>query len=382
VKTSPNVLLPNGGLVGTRIPDNRTASVRVESYLNALTTASKTPGIQYVVVTSTGVLFEHAGGWADIGKRLQVDTATTMMAYSMSKTITAVAALQLIETGRVGLDDPVEQYVDSLPYGPSVTVRQLISHTSGIPNPIPLGWVHTPDHHLNFNEDAALAAVLRDYPSLSFAPGAKYAYSNIGYWLLGKVVERASGETFSSYVTEQILQPLTIAPLELGYVVADPTHHATGYLEKYSLMNLAKGFLIDRELVGDYSGRWLSIRSHYLNGPAFGGLVGTARAFGKFLQDQLHERSVLFNDMMRRLFYTQQQNTRGACVPMTLGWHIGKLGDVRLFYKEGGGGGFHCMMRSYPGQGLGTVMMTNATAFDVRKVLDTVDAWFLREQSG
>jgi D-alanyl-D-alanine carboxypeptidase len=224
------VSLPNGVVVGARRLDNRTAPERVEAYLNALTTASKTPGIQYVVLTSTDVLFEHAAGWADIGNRLHLDTATTMMAYSMSKTITAAAALQLIETGRVGLDDSVKQYVDSLPYGLSVTVRQLISHTSGIPNSIPLRWVHPADHHLNFNENAALAAVLRDYPRLSFAPGGKYAYSNIGYWLLGKVVERASGETFSSYVTEQILRPLTIEPRELGYVVAHPTHHATGYL--------------------------------------------------------------------------------------------------------------------------------------------------------
>jgi D-alanyl-D-alanine carboxypeptidase len=65
-------------------------------------------------------------------------------------------------------------------------------------------------------------------------------------------------------------------------------------------MNLAKGVLIDRDLIGDYSGRWLEIRSHYLNGPAFGGLVGTARGFGTFLQDQLREQSVLFNDTTRR----------------------------------------------------------------------------------
>jgi D-alanyl-D-alanine carboxypeptidase len=365
-----------------RITGNQRAPQRVESYLNALTTASKTPGIQYLVMTSTGVRFEHASGWADIPSRLHLDNATTMMAYSMSKTITAVAVLQLIETGRVGLDDPIERYIDSQPYGPSVTVRQLISHTSGIPNPIPLRWVHPADHHLNFNENTALAEVLRNYPRLSFAPGSKYAYSNIGYWLLGKVVERASGETFSSYVTAHILRPLAIEPRELGYVAADPTHHATGYLEKYSLMNLAKRFLIDRELVGDYSGRWLAIRSHYLNGPAFGGLVGTARAFGKFLQDQLRERSVLFTDMTRQLFYTQQQTARGKPVPMTLGWHIGQTDGAPFFYKEGGGGGFHCLMRLYPVNGIGTVVMTNATGFDVGKLLDTVDAWFMREQSG
>ncbi len=353
----------------------------VESYLTALTDASKTPGIQYLVVSGTTVLFEHASGWADISRRISVDTATTMMAYSMSKTITAVAVLQLVEAGRVGLDEPVARYVDSLPYGSSVTIRQLVSHTSGIPNPIPLRWVHAADRHQTFDEDAALAAVLRKHPRLSFAPGSRYAYSNIGYWLLGKVVERASGETFASYVTEQILRPLQIEPRDLGYGVVEPARHATGYLEKYSLMNLVKGLFIDRKLVGDYCGRWLAIRSHYLNGPAFGGLVGTAKGFGRFLQDQLRERSVLFSDVTRRQFYTQQHITRGTSVAMTLGWHIGDLDGARFFYKEGGGGGFHCMMRLYAREGVGTVAMTNATGFDVAKLLDTIDVPFLRESN-
>ncbi len=89
------------------------------------------------------------------------------------------------------------------------------------------------------------------------------------------MVERVSGETFSTYVTEHILRRLEISPQELGYAVTDPAHHATGYLEKYSMMNLAKGFFVDRALVGAYRGRWLEIRAHYPNGPAFGGLVGS-----------------------------------------------------------------------------------------------------------
>lgn len=353
------------------------AAARAASHLNALTSASKTPGIQYIVVNSTNVLFEYAGGWADIRRRVPVDSATTMMAYSMSKTITAIAVLQLVEAEKVGLADPVERYVDSLPYGSSVTVRQLISHTSGVPNPIPLRWVHPAGGHGSFDGNVALAGVLRDHPRLLFEPGTKYAYSNIGYWLLGKVVERASGQTFSAYVCEHILRPLAIAPEELGYVVADPAHHATGYLEKYSLMNLGKVFLLDRDLIGDYSGRWLEIRSHYLNGPAFGGLVGAASGFATFLQDQLCERSVLFNDTTRRLLYAPQYTDGGTPIAMTLGWHIGDLDDTRFFYKEGGGGGFHCMMRLYPRDGVGTVVMTNATGFDVRRLLDTTDASFI-----
>jgi D-alanyl-D-alanine carboxypeptidase len=351
---------------------------RLEPHLKALTALTRTPGIQYLVVDATGILFEHAAGWADLRRRIPLDAGTTMMAYSMSKTITAAAALQLVEAGRIALEDRVDRYVESFPYGPKVTVRQLITHTSGIPNPIPLRWVHLAARHASFDENAALAGVLRKHPRLSFEPGSKYAYSNIGYWLLGKVIERASGETFTSYIVEHILRPLSIVPRDLGYTLVDPAQHATGYLEKYSLINLVKGLLIDRDLVGDYSGRWLEIRSHYLNGPAFGGLVGTARGFGAFLQDQLRDQCVLFNETTRRLFFAPQQTTRSAAVAMTLGWHIGELQGSRVFYKEGGGGGFHCMMRLYPSVGLGTVAMTNATGFDVRGFLDRIDASLLR----
>lgn len=306
-----------------------------------------------------------------------------MMAYSMSKTITAVAALQLVESEHVGLDEPIDRYLGSRqPYGPAVTVRQLICHTSGIPNPIPLRWVHAADQHETFDEDAALQAVLTKYPRPSFSPGSRYSYSNIGYWLLGTLIERTTGKRFSTHVTDRILRPLGIEPRTLGYEIADPAHHATGYLEKYSVMNAVKGLLIDRRLIGEYSGRWLAIRSHYLNGPAFGGLVGSATGFGVFLQDQLRGRSVLLGDVTRQQFYAQQHTTRGTAVPMTLGWHIGHLNDRRFFFKEGGGGGFHCMMRLYPDDDRGTVVMTNATGFKVSTLLDAIDPVFFGKAAG
>jgi hypothetical protein len=62
---------------------------------------------------------------------------------------------------------------------------------------------------------------------------------------------------------------------------------------------------------------------------------------------------------------------------MTLGWHIGVRDGVRFLYKEGGGGGFHCMMRLYPDEGIGTIVMANATGINVRDLLDAADARFL-----
>lgn len=350
-------------------------SDRARAYLRAL---GSTPGIQYVVVDSAHVLFEYAGGWADISGHRTMDSATTMMAYSMSKTITAAAVLQLVAANRIGLDSPITRYLDSIPYSPVITVRQLLAHTSGIPNPIPLRWVHPAAQHATFDDAAALARQLQAHPQLSVEPGTAYKYSNIGYWLLGRIVERASGEPFASYVTTHVLEPLGVTPRELAYSVADAAHHATGYLAKYSFLNLVKGFLIDRELVGEYAQRWLSIRSHYVNGAAFGGLVGTAKGFSRFLQDQLASHSRLFNDSARSLFYAPQHTANGTAIAMTLGWHIGRQDGVEYYYKEGGGGGFHSMMRIYPGRGIATVVMSNATGFDADHCLNHLDGEFLR----
>ncbi len=353
------------------------AEKATKSYLDNMIQESKVPGVQYLVVAPDRDLFEYSGGWADLANKRPMSLSTTMMAYSMSKTITAAAVLQLVEAKKLDLDESIDRYLEAQPYGAGVSIRELLSHTSGIPNPVPLAWVHPVSRLGSFDEGKALDAVLRKYKRLATPPGTKYAYSNIGYWLLGPIVERISGVAFTIYVEEHILRPLGMAPGELGYQMTGPADHAQGYLEKYSPMNLIKGFFVDRELIGEYAGPWLRINGHYLNGPAFGGLIGTARGFGKFLRDQLREHPMLFSSQTKDLFYEQQRTLQGTAIPMTLGWQIGSTGGTSYYYKEGGGGGFHCMMRLYPSQKVASVVMTNATVFNVRKLLDRLDPAFL-----
>jgi CubicO group peptidase (beta-lactamase class C family) len=350
---------------------------RVRANLDGLIARSRVPGLQYMTLDRDRTLFEFTGGWADIRHRVPMTGDTTLMAYSMSKTITAVAVLQLVAAGKAALDDPIDRYHPT-PYGPGITVRHLLAHLSGIPNPLPLRWVHALAQHTGFDERAALAAELRAHPRAASAPGARYRYSNIGYWLLGSVVERASGQSFASYVADRVFAPLEIPPAALAYAIPDPKGHAHGYLEKYSFLNLAKRLLIDRQFIGDYEGAWLRIEPHYLNGPAFGGLVGTARGFGAFLRDQLRPRSVLFDNPVRELLYSPQRTLTGRVVPMGLGWHLGDLNGIPFFYKEGGGGGFHCEMRVYRVSRIATIVMTNATGFDVKRFLHSQDREFLR----
>ena len=232
--------------------DNVLAKDNTTSDLNQYV-RSEVPGLQYIAVTADRILFEYADGWADIQGQKAMTTDTTLMAYSMTKTFTAVAILQLAAQRKLSLDDVIDRYLPNPAYhGHGITLRQLLNHTSGVPNPIPLRWVHLAVEDSSFNEAEALATVLRENPDLAFEPGRKFAYSNIGYWLLGKVVEQVSGQSYPAYIRENILHPLRLSAQEMDFVIRDESRHANGYLKKYSLMNLVKGFVIDSKFLGNY----------------------------------------------------------------------------------------------------------------------------------
>jgi D-alanyl-D-alanine carboxypeptidase len=335
------------------------------------------PGIQYVMVDKSGVIYSHSVGLADVEYKASLTLNHTMAAFSMTKTLTAIAILQLAERDKLDLDERVARLIKH-PYNPDITIRQLLSHTSGIPNPIPLKWVHLAEDHQNYNECDALVTVLADNSKPDNPPGKKYGYSNINYWLLGSVIEVITGEDYAAYVRKNIFQPLRLAPDEIGFTYLEGAPHAKGYLAKYSFMNLVKGFVTDKEVWGNYEGNWLHIEDVYVNGPAFGGAIGTARAFSVILQDLLAERSVLLDEKSKKLLFARQKTLNGKEIDMTLGWHIGRLGGIQYYYKEGGGAGFHSEMRIYPSQGLASVIMTNQTSFNSRSTFHTVDKMFLK----
>jgi CubicO group peptidase (beta-lactamase class C family) len=350
---------------------------RAARFLAGTIASSKFPGVQYVAVSAKERLFEYDGGLADVENAIPMSPATTMMAYSMTKTFTAVAVLQLMEQGKVSLDESALHYLPDIPYGPAVTVRHLLSQTSGLPNPIPLRWAHPVSRDPSFDEAAALREVMVSHPTLAFAPGIRYGYSNLSYWLCGAIIERIGGESYKSYMERHVIAPLGLTPADAGFSIVDASYHAKGYLARRSIMNLMKRVLLDKELIGRNEGRWLHILDHYLNGPAYGGLIGTARGISVFLQDQLKELSVLIKLRTRELFFARQEGADHKPVPMTLGWHIGDLERSRFFYKEGGGGGYHSEMRIYPERGVGSVIMVNETSLSCKRIQNCVDRMFL-----
>jgi len=355
---------------------------RLRNQLDELIQQSHLPGIQYTVVDAVDIRFQYAGGMRDVRATEPVSTDTTFMASSSTKVLTAAAVLQLIEKGKIKLHDTLTAHYPRHPYGDTVTIKHLLTQTSGIPNPLPLRWLHSVSEHPGFNEELALQQTMHRHPKLLFAPGAKYAYSNISYWLLGKVIESASGMTYSDYLRANIFNRLSIPSEQAGFSIPDLRRHATGYQKKFSALGLFLYLMMDRRLIGEAVKGRLSLDPVYMNGPAYGGLICNSTGFARFLQDLLRENPILLSTESRSLFLTPQSSDRGHDIGMTLGWRTGRLNNVAYYGKPGGGPGFRSNVRLYPTKGIGIAWLANETGVserDIDRLSDSLDAHWLTD---
>lgn len=164
---------------------------------------------------------------ADSEKKQLNGPETVFQIGSMTKAFTAAAIMQLQEAGKLHIDDPVEKYIIDYPYE-KVKLYDLLTHTSGIPNLTNFpDYISTMDIRISVSENIAK---FKDKP-LEFEPGSQFNYSNSGYILLGAVIEKVSGQSYSQYIKEHILTPLGMD--RSGYLNRDriTNNIAMGYLE-------------------------------------------------------------------------------------------------------------------------------------------------------
>lgn len=341
--------------------------------LDEQVTRGNTPGLQYVLVSEDSVLFRHHAGLADVGLGVPVGRATTFNGFSVTKTFTAVAILQLVERGLLDLDRPAVAYLPTFPYPAGITVRQLLTHSAGIPNPIPLRWVHLEPEHASFERDAFFREVYAQHSTVHGAPDERFAYSNLGYELLGEVIEAVTGMSYEHYVNENILARIGVPPEELGFALGS-AGHARGYHKRRSLSYPVLGFLMDKPRVMEgREGAWQKFRPYYMNGAAYGGLIGTADGFARYLQALLDTSSVLLRESSRVLLFTENILSNGKASGMTLSWFTGELDGHAYFNHAGGGGGYYAELRIYPALRLGSVVLFNRTGMSNTRFLDQVD---------
>ncbi|HIE1097643.1 MULTISPECIES: serine hydrolase domain-containing protein [Stenotrophomonas] len=165
------------------------------------------PGAAVMVLQNGRLIHAKAYGQRDVARRLAVRTDTPFEIGSITKQFTAAAVVQLQEAGRLSLDDPLARYLPDAPHAHEVTLRQLLSHTSGLHD-----YFDGPEHEVDALVTQPIAfdrllARISDRP-LDFEPGSRWSYSNTGYMLLGRVIEVVSGERYADYLRRHLLQPL------------------------------------------------------------------------------------------------------------------------------------------------------------------------------
>jgi CubicO group peptidase (beta-lactamase class C family) len=196
-------------------------------------------GAAYVVLDKGKVTEAHQAGLADLERRQAVDSNTIFHWASITKTLTAVAIMQLRDHGKLSLDDPIIKYVPELTRVHSednsislVTLRHLLSHSAGFQSPT---WPYRDDSKpwqpFEPTEWEQLVAMM-PYQELAFAPGTKFQYSNPGFIYLARVIEAVTGDPYQVYVQKNILTPLAMTR---SYYNLTPYHLSQNRSNSYTI---------------------------------------------------------------------------------------------------------------------------------------------------
>jgi D-alanyl-D-alanine carboxypeptidase len=202
---------------------------RLDAAIDQAMTAASIPGAIIGLWGREG-RYIRAVGVADKATGAPVKADFYSRIGSMTKTFTVTAILQLAEQGKLGLDDPIGKYIDGVPQGDKITLRQLARMRSGLEN-----YAKTPefqqalvaDPHRNFTPQELLGYAFA--APMPFPPGEAYEYSNTNTVLLGLVVEKLSRQSLSDYIKDHILTPLGMDHTSLPTTNAFPEPHAQGY---------------------------------------------------------------------------------------------------------------------------------------------------------
>lgn len=176
------------------------------------------PGFAYGLVVDGKLVHSGSMGFTDLDKKTPVTTHSLFRVASMSKSFTTMAILQLRDAGKLSLDDRADAYIPELKNAklltadsPPITLRHLLTHAAGFPEDNPWG-----DRQLDITHDEFLK-FLQSPTSFSNAPGMAFEYSNLGFALLGYIIEKVSGETYQQYISENILMPLGMTHTKWEY---------------------------------------------------------------------------------------------------------------------------------------------------------------------
>jgi CubicO group peptidase (beta-lactamase class C family) len=326
---------------------------RAHAYLDEIWRATQTPGISVAVLVQGELIFSEGIGFADLDNRVPATGATVYNIGSLSKAVSTVAVLQLVEQKLVSLDDPIQKYVPAFPPKRApVTLRHILTHTSGIRHYRPTDFPDDSEFNLNFRRYTSLEQAIRIFKddALLFEPGAYYSYSSYATNLLQGVVETVSGLDFETYLRDRVWGPagMTSAALDLPERIVP---------------HRARGYLVEGGNVTNYPPEDVTYKF------AGGGMIGSAEDLAYFAH-ALNDGRLLKPDT-RALMWTPQvdpvlqYNGDDPPIPETR-WKLGLIWRVRrdergreFVYQAGTVKGFNALLIDYYHEGVVAAVVGN-----------------------
>jgi serine beta-lactamase-like protein LACTB len=206
-------------------PSGAARDARLDALVTEAMRAQKIPALTVAAASADRMLYSRAFGSADLENSVPATAETLIRTASIAKPITAVAAMTLVEAGKLDLDAPVQTYCPLFPPKQwPISMRELLSHTSGIRHYNPGEPEYT--HHYRFMADGF--AIFAADPLL-FRPGTAWQYSTYGYTVAGCAIEGAAGERFADYVAAHVLEPAGMTHTRVDDQLDIVPHRARGY---------------------------------------------------------------------------------------------------------------------------------------------------------
>jgi D-alanyl-D-alanine carboxypeptidase len=309
----------------------------IDKYVLSVMQKRHVPGVSIAIVKD-GKLVEAKGyGLANVELSVPATEKTVYQLASVTKQFTATAIMILAGEGKLSLEDKITKYLSDLPAAwKEVTVRHLLTHTSGIKN-----YTSVKDFFKTARKDYTRSEILDLVAKapLEFAPGEKWNYSNTGYFLLGMIVEKVAGKTYGEFLDERIFKPLDMTQTRVNDL------HAI-------IPNRAQGYSWDGKVLRN--GEYVSPTQPF----AAGMLVSTVSDLVKWdaalASDKLLKRAALES------MWSPTPLSKGSPAEYGLGWQVNPVNGHRLVSHGGGIPGFSTQISRFVDDKLTVIVLTNA----------------------
>ena len=342
-------------LAASLLSPSKTRADALDLYVQAQLLRQHVPGLALEVVQNGKVVKQKGYGLADVERNVPVTTDTVFEIGSITKQFTATAIMLLVDGGKIGLDDKISRYRDGLPDAwNAVTIRQLLSHTSGIPDYEEIMGYGSYRNIMTAKQVIALAAG----KPLDFAPGTQWHYSNTGYFLLTLALEKITNQPYIQFVQTRILSPLGMTHTRSSEPRDIIPLRAAGYAYE-------DGRLENRD----------PIQPTATGGAAM--LVSTVGDMAKWGAEIL--TPTLLHEKDYDLLWANTPLADGTPSGYGFGWFVAPKHGHRALEHSGGTAGFTCDMLCLPDDRLVVIVLTNGYQSTARPtaVLDYSAALFV-----